>query len=290
MKTTLLSIYFLLVIIGSWFTFGYCWDAVDCLTYSGNTGESYKLTWTPGNIGEEYSTCLRFWHVEWDELSFKTETQEDHIQVYFTRSGHYVVQAKTRERYTEAERTQKATELVTREDILDHMIKANCDDVDLGANPATFTDVELRDAVLAFGEASSMVTSQTAGVYVAKVNKLRIQEWDCQDGFHGDETIGYIAIDKGVHALPDGTMIEAGQFESVPDTIMAVSFEQAMNVVPVVIASVTSYNEVDAVTVRLRNITVTGFEAQLREQDSSSQEHNSPQRSSEHPDVALILS
>lgn len=38
-----------------------------------------------------------------------------------------------------------------------------------------------------------------------------IEEWECHDGPHGaTETINWVAINKGVHTLPDGRVIEAG--------------------------------------------------------------------------------
>jgi len=69
-------------------------------------------------------------------------------------------------------------------------------------------------------------------------------------------------------------MIEAGRFETdSAKKFEAVAFDQPFRISPVVITAVTSVNEVDAVTTRLRNITTTGFEFRMQEQELNAQKH-----------------
>ena len=104
---------------------------------------------------------------------------------------------------------------------------------------------------------------------------IRIQEWDYQDGIHGEETVSYIVMERGSYTLLDGTMVEAGRLDT--DKMISnepVSFNQTFNVVPVVITAVTSINEEDAVTTRIRNISTDSFELRMQEQEeANSQSH-----------------
>jgi len=103
---------------------------------------------------------------------------------------------------------------------------------------------------------------------------IRVQEWDYLDGAHTTENVSYIVMERGAYALPDGTMVEAGTFDT--DTTSSfgwVDFSQTFNQVPVVTSTVSSFNEEDAVCSRLRNIDTTGFEFRMQEQELNRQIH-----------------
>jgi PKD repeat protein len=103
---------------------------------------------------------------------------------------------------------------------------------------------------------------------------IRIQEWDYLDGLHADETVGYLAVERGHHQLADGTRVEADVVETGGNGRFQWSaFEARFPVPPVVVTAVTSANESDAVISRVRQIDTTGFELQLREQEAFDQLH-----------------
>ena len=103
---------------------------------------------------------------------------------------------------------------------------------------------------------------------------IRIQEWDYLDGIHGEENVGYMVMERGVYILPDGTMVEAGKFDTdTTNSFGWVDFSQTFNQVPVVTSTVSSFNEEDAVCGRLRNINITGFDFCMQEQERNSQIH-----------------
>jgi hypothetical protein len=125
---------------------------------------------------------------------------------------------------------------------------------------------------------ASFNSSDPAVVRIRNVDangfEIRIQEWDYLDGYHTYETVSYSAMERGSYTLDNGTVIEAGKFLSGAVSVFdEVSFTRSFNVVPVVTASVTSFNESDAVTGRLRNISSTGFEYMLQEQESNTLSH-----------------
>ncbi|MFC1684227.1 choice-of-anchor D domain-containing protein [Pseudomonadota bacterium] len=104
--------------------------------------------------------------------------------------------------------------------------------------------------------------------------EMRVQEWDYQDGLHAAEHISYVVMDKGNYVLPDGSLIEVGEFEtSDVSAFGAVAFSQSFTVAPVIAASVMTSNEDDAVIGRLQNIDVDGFHYRMQEQEANEELH-----------------
>ncbi|UCG05098.1 MAG: hypothetical protein JSV83_14365, partial [Desulfobacterales bacterium] len=104
--------------------------------------------------------------------------------------------------------------------------------------------------------------------------EIRIQEWDYLNGSHTTETVSYLAIERGTHTLPDGTLVEADRFETdKTNTFDSVPFIRNFYMTPVVITTISSFNENDTVTGRLRNITPQGFEYCMQEQQLNTKIH-----------------
>lgn len=105
--------------------------------------------------------------------------------------------------------------------------------------------------------------------------RIRIQEWDYQDGRHAPETLHYVAMERGIHTLPTGGRVEAGTFTHRPagKSFGRIGFSQRMKTVPVVLASVTTNTDQTAVTTALRNVTDKGFEVRLLAEESSRLAH-----------------
>ena len=102
---------------------------------------------------------------------------------------------------------------------------------------------------------------------------IRIQEWDYLDGSHNKEIVAYLVMEQGNYTLDDGTMVEAGQFDSNDNEFNTVQFNTTFTTEPVVMTSIRTFNEEEAVTDRLRNISTTSFEHKTQEQESSSRKH-----------------
>lgn len=111
---------------------------------------------------------------------------------------------------------------------------------------------------------------------------LRVEEWPYLDGSHTNETVYWLAVERGRWTLPEGTEVEAGSLslsappiqgdETLP-TFSPVSFSSAFGSVPVVFTAVATTNEAEAVTSRNRNVTTSGFETGLQEQELSVDGH-----------------
>lgn len=92
-----------------------------------------------------------------------------------------------------------------------------------------------------------------------------LEEWEDEDGPHpATETINWIAIEPGVHTLPDGRVIEAG-LTTATDTASSVTLAGSHTGAPVVLTNVMSANDPDVVDSDPFNVTSSGFDVQLQE-------------------------
>ncbi|RJP92374.1 MAG: hypothetical protein C4518_06890 [Desulfobacteraceae bacterium] len=125
----------------------------------------------------------------------------------------------------------------------------------------------------------SSYDAEPAVVRVRKVTpegfEIRVQEWDYQDGKHALETVSYMVMEAGSHKLANGTMVEAGTFDTNGPQSILLSLDEVFSKAPVVLAGVVTDNEADAVTGRIYNVTAKGFNFNLQEQESSNQAHAS---------------
>lgn len=103
----------------------------------------------------------------------------------------------------------------------------------------------------------------------------QIQEWDYLDGRHRTEKIQYLVLDRGRYTLPDGAQIEADvrTCSGLPSKPEMFEFSIPFETIPIVMATVTSTNGAEAVTVRIQNISTEGFTAFLQEQENNLQDH-----------------
>ncbi|MEM8962029.1 MAG: matrixin family metalloprotease [Acidobacteriota bacterium] len=99
----------------------------------------------------------------------------------------------------------------------------------------------------------------------------RFQEWDYENGTHDDETASWLALPAGVSFLGD-LEAEAGDV-SVDEVWVTVSFGRTFSSTPVVIPTVTTKNGSSAVVARLRNVSTTGFEIRLQEEEANDDNH-----------------
>ncbi|MEM1374802.1 MAG: Hint domain-containing protein [Pseudomonadota bacterium] len=100
-----------------------------------------------------------------------------------------------------------------------------------------------------------------------------IEEWENEDGPHpAVETINWIAVEEGVHSLPDGRVIEARHSEADSDG-ETVSFNAAFTDPPVVVTTVASDNEDGVVDSDPRDITSTDFLLDVEEGEGNDGVH-----------------
>ncbi len=104
-----------------------------------------------------------------------------------------------------------------------------------------------------------------------------LEEWEYLDGPHpAVETINWLAIEEGVHTLPDGRTIEAGT-SSVSSTGQntggSATFAGGFMDPPVVLTSVMSNNDTTTVDSDPSAITASGFNLTLQEEEAQDGVH-----------------
>ncbi len=102
---------------------------------------------------------------------------------------------------------------------------------------------------------------------------LRLNEWDYLDGRHSVESASYLVMEQGSYVLADGTKIEAGMFPTNMTAYTPIKFAQQFTVPPIVTTSVTSVNESGGVIGRMNNISTSGMNFKLQEQERNTLLH-----------------
>ena len=104
-----------------------------------------------------------------------------------------------------------------------------------------------------------------------------IDEWEYLNERHSVfETINWLAIEEGVHSLPDGRIIEAGLSSISSNSVNtggSASFNGAFTDPPIVLTNVMSSNDVTAVDSDPSNITASGFDITLQEEEAQDGVH-----------------
>ncbi len=99
---------------------------------------------------------------------------------------------------------------------------------------------------------------------------IALDEWDYMDGSHqAMETVNWLAIEEGIHTLPDGRVIEARTENfgtSNQNDGVDLNFNANFDTAPVVLTSVMSQNENDAVDSDPSQISSEGFRLTMQEQ------------------------
>ena len=102
---------------------------------------------------------------------------------------------------------------------------------------------------------------------------IRAEEYDYLDQIHVDETVSILVLEAGVHELDDGTVIQAGVLDTVNQGLERANFSESFDVLPVVLAQVTTRNGGSTVTPRLQDVNRNGFSVKLQEQQAADNQH-----------------
>jgi PKD repeat protein len=100
----------------------------------------------------------------------------------------------------------------------------------------------------------------------------QMEEWDYLDGNHTTETCPYIVVEAGVHTLEDGKVMQAG-VASATNSWVTITFPQAFASTPMLITGVASQNDPAACVTRTRNLSTTGFQIKVQEEEAADQTH-----------------
>jgi len=108
--------------------------------------------------------------------------------------------------------------------------------------------------------------------------EIRFQEWDSLDGSHAPETVALMIVEQGSFKLDDDSGVETACLPiSGAASFTPITFQNALAKTPVVVTSIITASEADAVTTRIRSVTASGFELSMQEQEANPAEHGEEQ-------------
>lgn len=106
--------------------------------------------------------------------------------------------------------------------------------------------------------------------------EFQLDEFDYQDGSTALESISWVAVASGSHVLDNGIRLDAGFVNATNNNSSSVTFNTTFTT-PVVFSQLSSDNELSAVGVRNENVSSTGFDLEMREQEANGNAHATEQ-------------
>ena len=102
--------------------------------------------------------------------------------------------------------------------------------------------------------------------------EYQIEEWDYLDGQHTTETLGYVVLESGIHALENGGLFEVGTVET-NHTWTNISFGGDVGSDPVLISRCQTYHGNNEIVTRNRQVSESGAEIRLQEEEGRDGDH-----------------
>lgn len=104
--------------------------------------------------------------------------------------------------------------------------------------------------------------------------RAAFREWSYLDGEHAEESVHYLAVERGVHEMPDGSVWEAGTLDAADTQVWSSgTFTAAFASAPRLFLSAQTRADEAPVTVRAREVSASGFQAALFEEEGGAAGH-----------------
>jgi hypothetical protein len=101
--------------------------------------------------------------------------------------------------------------------------------------------------------------------------RYQIEEWDYLDQGHASETMGYVVMEQGRHTLANGMQVQVGSAR-INHAWSQINIP-ALDGVPVLLSQSQTYAGGQAVVTRQRNISASGFQIRLQEEEGNDGSH-----------------
>ncbi|MFH5801581.1 S8 family serine peptidase [Haladaptatus sp. CMAA 1911] len=98
----------------------------------------------------------------------------------------------------------------------------------------------------------------------------QIEEWSYLDGSHTQETFSFAVLAQGAYTSSSGARLEV-RTVSATHAFDRHSFFQSFTETPIFLSSTQTVNEVDPIVTRTRNVSNTGFDLRLQEEEAGGQ-------------------
>jgi hypothetical protein len=101
--------------------------------------------------------------------------------------------------------------------------------------------------------------------------QFQLDEWDYLDGSHGTETVHYLVVEKGVHMLPGGHLLEAGSVSlyTFETNWWTKGFAAPFASEPVLVSQIQTVADSAAVVTRQRDVSASGADFSMWEQEAN---------------------
>ncbi|CAM2069804.1 hypothetical protein SCOR_30795 [Sulfidibacter corallicola] len=103
--------------------------------------------------------------------------------------------------------------------------------------------------------------------------QYKIEEWDYQDGTHGEEIMSYMILEAGVHTLNNGLTLQA-QTQSVDQDLETVRFAESFGATPVVFSQSQTTEGSSAIVTRQKSVSTSSVRVRVQEQEKGNGNHN----------------
>ncbi len=103
--------------------------------------------------------------------------------------------------------------------------------------------------------------------------KYQLEEWDYLDGSHATESVSYLIVEKGVHSLEKGGVLQA-QEQKLDHNWETVTFASTHSATPVVLSQTQTTNGSASVTTRQQSISTNSVSVKLQEQEADNGTHD----------------
>ncbi len=180
-------------------------------------------------------------------------------------------------------RALSATEIQTLSGILTPMGEVG-QIAALNHTPQTITLNQTYTNPVIFAQPASFNGSAASVVRITDVQPgsftLYIHEAPNKDGPHVTETISYLVFETGQWELPDGTKLDVGLVNTtatvgkqISNQWQSVSFNTPFPTTPIIISQAQSDNDPHWVKTRQQNVTTSGFDMAMEEEESKTTSH-----------------
>ncbi len=102
--------------------------------------------------------------------------------------------------------------------------------------------------------------------------EIQLKEWDYLDGAHANESVSYLVMERGVNVLDNGAVLIAGSVQADSD-FSSHTFGSAFVGTPIVLTTMASLNGAETVVPRLNNVSGTGFDLRVQEEEAADGVH-----------------
>jgi len=242
------------------------------LSFSGITTDSLLVDWAPGATD---TVGVTGYEVLLDGSSVSTTSTTSMLLTTLDPSTTYQIEIVARDAAGNSEVLVGSVTTLEAPPVNTNVVETG---MALGITDQFTTinfDSFFSDPVVVAGPASSF-DSDPGVVVVDNVTStsfdVRFREWNYQDGFHEEETLFYMVVERGTTALPSGTIIKADTAQIGPAWSL-VQYGDTFAANPVLLTSIASASDSGTIAPRVTSLGRSSFRTRFWLEEGNSVPH-----------------